>query len=62
MLLIPVNVMLIVPCPMNAEFSSLPGKLLVTFMEIFPVADMDLVSEMPSTENWRGEELTDLER
>ena len=53
MLLIPDNVMLMFPSPINVEFSSLPGRMLATFMEIFPVANIDLVSEMPSTENWR---------
>ena len=56
MLVIPDNVIFMFPSPLNVEFSSLLGKLLATFMEIFPVADMDLVARMPPFENCEREE------
>ena len=56
MLVIPDNVIFMFPNPLKVEFPSLLGKLLATFMEIFPVADMDLVARIPSFENCEREE------
>ena len=51
MFVIPDNAVVMFPCPKNVEFSSLPGKMLATFMEIFPLANVVLVTESPSIEN-----------